>query len=379
MSFFLVVFGMVSCHDAADEAVHDLRRAGYHFTIRDYIKAAATGDIRNLGRFVAAGMRPDTVDSDGNTPLLVASGRGELLSVKFLLDIGAAVDKRNRSGRTALIAAAEGGHLDVARMLLQQGALDRGPDGNGWTPLTVSAYRGHADLVRLFAGDAAQPLLDEALRLAALHGDPQTVSVLLSHGAHSNATGDGGMTPLMIAAQRGNGAAVRVLLENRAHPAAVNSAGSTAADLARAARHEALARFMDDPESWGADNAANTGPERSSATPSSAPSVTPVMPRNRREPAGSAQVEEKALAGAAHTSEIPLVIEYLSANDPDVYAVLTSPERQFRYVVREGDIFRVFDSNLEERDFKVLQIGHSGVGLEDLQSGMAIDVAQRRR
>ena len=64
--------------------------------------------------------------------------------------------------------------------------------------------------------EAGKKYVDTPLHLAAIHGDVETVKVLLEAGADVNAADKIGMTPLHYAASRGHGEVVKVLLKESA-------------------------------------------------------------------------------------------------------------------------------------------------------------------
>ncbi len=99
-----------------------------------------------------AGADPGVNDRQGNTPLQMASQRGNLPLVQSLLAHGASVlpvntvpgaGGRSASGQTPLFLAARGGHTDVMKALLDGGADPhyRAPDGSSFLMAAVgSAY-----------------------------------------------------------------------------------------------------------------------------------------------------------------------------------------------------------------------------------------------
>lgn len=71
------------------------------------------------------GALPDLRDRDGNTPLLTAALYGDTTAVGLLLQVGAKVDAVNNRGETALILAVQRRDLVVIRQLVDGGANPR--------------------------------------------------------------------------------------------------------------------------------------------------------------------------------------------------------------------------------------------------------------
>lgn len=105
-------------------------------------------------------------DNWGASPMLWAANKGLLQAAQLLLKYGAEVEVKN--GRVPLIEAAANGHRELVEFLLQNGAkIDTGTSYSGAT----------------------------ALHLAALHGHPEVVTLLMAMGADPKSTDDEGATP----------------------------------------------------------------------------------------------------------------------------------------------------------------------------------------
>ena len=88
----------------------------------------------------------------GRTPLMLASFRGDLLSVRRLLAAGADVNARDKDGVTALMFASHGGHAAVVRELLRHGANVYARAKNGWTPKRAAEAGRHYAVVEMLKG-----------------------------------------------------------------------------------------------------------------------------------------------------------------------------------------------------------------------------------
>ncbi|XP_036277733.1 BRCA1-associated RING domain protein 1 isoform X2 [Pipistrellus kuhlii] len=104
----------------------------------------------------------------GETLLHVASIKGDIPSVAYLLQNGSDPNVKDHAGWTPLHEACSHGHLEVVELLLQHKALVNTPGYQNDSPLHDAARNGHMDIVQL----------------------------LLSHGASRNAVNIFGLRPV---------------------------------------------------------------------------------------------------------------------------------------------------------------------------------------
>ena len=94
----------------------------------------------------------DSVNANGETPLMMAALRGSIEWTTRLLERGAQL---NRSGWTALHYAATGPGTPVVEMLLARGAAIEAASPNGTTPLMMAARYGPEETVSLLLARGA--------------------------------------------------------------------------------------------------------------------------------------------------------------------------------------------------------------------------------
>ena len=68
---------------------------------------------------------------------------------RALLDAGVEVNTRNFNGDTPLLLAAGRGRVEAARLLLARGADPALAERDGWTALALAELKGHEELVEL--------------------------------------------------------------------------------------------------------------------------------------------------------------------------------------------------------------------------------------
>jgi hypothetical protein len=117
--------------------------------------------------------------SEGGEKLLAAARKGDVATIKALLDAGTDVNSKNRYGATALSYAADKGNIEVIRLL-----LDRGADVNvkdsfyGSTPLSWAVSKGYTEVVKALIEKGAKDY-EQALVFAADNRHIEIVKLIL--------------------------------------------------------------------------------------------------------------------------------------------------------------------------------------------------------
>ncbi len=134
------------------------------------------------------GANVDHADLQGLTPLMIAAENRSIEIVRILLTAGADPKAAAMDGKTALHFAVKGGRESVVEELLKTGVNPRKRDGFNRTPLDLAA-REDAVAVLTTLLEQCDPAsehrveVDQALRVAAEHYQPDAVKLLLDHHA----------------------------------------------------------------------------------------------------------------------------------------------------------------------------------------------------
>jgi ankyrin repeat protein len=165
-----------------------------------------------------------------------------------LLDRGFDPNTRNEKGQIGLVLAMQEHSLKAARALLARPATDvNALNQAGESALMLAAIKGDMEGVQLLLGKGAkinQPGWS-AIHYAATGPEPKIVELLLARGAEVDARSPNDSTPLMMAAQYGSEDSVKLLLARGADLKRRNQLNLSAADFARRAGRESLAKQLD--------------------------------------------------------------------------------------------------------------------------------------
>ena len=150
-------------------------------------------------------------------------------------------------------AAAVGDVLRLEDILTADPGAAHAFSGDGWTPLHLAAAFGTPQAVDMLLQHGAQVDVwsQNAARNQPLHAVvalsriPETVNLLLAHGADPNAIQAGGFTPLFSAASANRRDIAEILVKNGVHAHHRSDLGKTAMDFARERGHTELAAWLE--------------------------------------------------------------------------------------------------------------------------------------
>ena len=184
----------------------------------DFFIAIKNDDVRLVSQLLHRGFDVNTLNPEAEHGLLLAIREPSPKVALLLLGTEKIdVNPRNRSGETPLMLASIKGQTALAKQLIDKGADVNQP---GWAPLHYASTYGHLELMNL----------------------------LLEHHAYIDAASPNESTPLMMAAMYGTASAVKLLLEAGADPMLRNAQGLTAFDFAQKANRSdavhTIAAFM---------------------------------------------------------------------------------------------------------------------------------------
>ena len=181
--------------------------------------------------------------------LLWAVYNGQAMIRDFLL----AKLKEQNAALDIFEASAVGDETRIRVILRAEPAAIATFSGDGWTALHLAAAFGTpaAAAALLFAGARPDAVSDNPQRNQPLHAalalgkNPETIELLLAHGADANASQAGGFTPIFSAATANRKALAELLIAHGANPHQANDEGKTPADFARERGHNEIAEWLE--------------------------------------------------------------------------------------------------------------------------------------
>jgi len=176
--------------------------------------AAASGNVAEIERLLAAGADREARDGNGRTPLHVAVYRKKYDAARLLLAKGANANAFDRQRYDVVTIAAVADDVPMLKLVLEGGASAKNVtspyDGSA---LIAAAHLGHVEVVQVLikAGaplDHVNNLTWTALMESIVLGDggkrhTETLRALVQAGANLNIPDRAGITPLAHARGRG--------------------------------------------------------------------------------------------------------------------------------------------------------------------------------
>jgi ankyrin repeat protein len=176
--------------------------------------AAGAGDVGAIRGLLGAGLPIDARDTDGRTPVMVATVARQTEAVRALVEAGADVDIRDNRLDNVFLYAGANGLLDILRIANEAGADPAITNRFGGIALIPASERGHVEVVRYLLAESDVDVdhvnrlgwtaLLEAIILS--DGGPahqEIVRLLLDAGADPDLADGDGVTPLAHARSRG--------------------------------------------------------------------------------------------------------------------------------------------------------------------------------
>ena len=172
------------------------------------IFAVLKGNVDEVKRLLASGVKVDAVDGMGFQPIHSATQSGNTELVKILLASGAKADAPSSFGFQPIHFAAQKGNTELVQVLLAAGAKAdakvAASNKFGGQPIHYAAQSGNAELVKiLLAAGAKADAPDNSgkppFHRITIYGDPELVKkVLLAAGAKKVPTVDDEMKPIWM-------------------------------------------------------------------------------------------------------------------------------------------------------------------------------------
>lgn len=179
----------------------------------------------------------DLKDNKGNTPLIIAAGKGNVDIVDYLIEQGCDLHQKNQLGENAVLVAAKYGQLAILAFLDEKGASLMGVNEKGENATMLAAAHGHYDsfiflmkqgvpvdlkdkqgktifqralesgqieIADLLVAGSTPEEKNDALLQAVESGDLMRVRWLVEHGASLSVMNNSKMTPMLLATSYGH-------------------------------------------------------------------------------------------------------------------------------------------------------------------------------
>lgn len=214
--------------------------------------ALLSGDKDRIKFLVSQGADVNKPDLQGWTPLTASARQRRNETIDLLIELGADPNKADANGMTPLAAALMRDHVPSIKTLIEHGADVEVPGQEDFRPLALALAEkkyeaaqalmdGGADVSVASGNQGLTPLMIVAAQTGPAEGSiflPGSVrptdiaQALVDAGANLDAQAANGMTALMIAAANNSAPMIGLLMAAGADPDVKNEEGQTAVDVA---------------------------------------------------------------------------------------------------------------------------------------------------
>ena len=204
--------------------------------------------INNLNLMHSIGADVNAKDEWNNTPLHIASEKGHLSIVEYLISKGANINIKDIDGNTPIDYAFQKKSLGVLHLLISSIEFNKDNINSNYkhniTPIHIASGIGDIDLVENLLNkgsdiNAKNDWNDTPLHFASINGHLDIVKLLVTKGANINAKDNESKTPLDIALQEKKDDITMYLYNKKLEILGVNK-DSTEDDIKKAYRKLAM-------------------------------------------------------------------------------------------------------------------------------------------
>ena len=182
----------------------------------DFFKAMKVDDAVAIQRLLDRGFDPNTINEKGQYGLLIALREPAPKIAASLINAPTInLNLLNPQGESPLMLASLKGQLELAEKMVEKGA---DVNKTGWTPLHYAASTGQVKIIALLLEnhayiDAESPNGSTPLMMASMYGSPESVKLLIDEGADPLLKNQQGLTALQFARNANRVDAVELMTE----------------------------------------------------------------------------------------------------------------------------------------------------------------------